>query len=135
MLSLATTLRTLPRRISLPSARLQAAAAANIHTTAPTRAYKDDQDRESLNPKAPYGSQSKGEEAASHNPDAYSRGKTDPAKVKRDNPEDLEVSGANQGLSKPQGDDAGKESRPVSTDKQRRSGGKTSAGKAGKPNV
>jgi len=109
-------------------------ASRQLHTTAPVRAYKDDQDRESLNPKAPYGSQSAGDEAASHNPDAYSRKKTDPSKEKADNPEDLEVSGANQDLSKPQGDNAGKESRPSGPERKERSGGSTSAGKAGKPN-
>lgn len=110
-------------------------ASRQLHTTAPVRAYKDDQDRESLKPKAPYGSQSAGDEAASHNPDSYSRKKTDPSKEKGDNPQDLDVSGANQDLSKPQGDNAAKESRASGPDRKERSGGSTGAGKAGKPDV
>lgn len=113
---------------------LTLASRRQLHTTAPARAYKDDQDRQSLNPKAPYGSQSAGDEAASHNPDSYSRKKTDPAKEKGDNPEELDVSGANQDLSKPQGDNAAEESRPTGPDRKARSGGSTGAGKAGKPN-
>lgn len=143
MLSLAATLRTVTRSASLSSPRqIRTTAAASssssssIHTTAARRAYKDDQDRESLNPKAPYGEHGQGE--ASHNPDAYSPGKTDPAKEKRDNPEDLEVSGANQSLSKPQGDGAPQESRPSSSPSggnKPRSGGRAGKGKAGKPNL
>jgi hypothetical protein len=131
---------------SLRALRVQRPAAArlplsalgprsSIHTTGAVRAYKDDQDRESLNPKAPYGSQSKGDEAVSHNPDSYSRTKTDPASAKGSNPEELEVSGANVDLSKPQGDNAAKESRPTGPDRKERSGGNTTAGKGGKPNV
>jgi hypothetical protein len=110
------------------------ASRQSIHTTAPACSYKDDQDREALQPKAPYGSQSPGDEAATQNPDSYSRNKTDPSKEKKDEPNELEVSGANQELSKPQGDDAHKESRPTkSDDRKASSGGKTSAGKKGKP--
>ena len=96
------------------------------------RAYKDDQGRESLNPKAPYGSQSAGDEAASHNPDSYSRKKTDPSTEKKE--QDLDVSGANQDLSKPQGDNAAKESRPSGPDRKSRSGGGGGA-KAGQPDA
>ncbi|KAJ9165588.1 hypothetical protein NKR19_g189 [Coniochaeta hoffmannii] len=118
-----------------PSVPLLASLPRALHTLSPLRAYKDDQDRESLNPKAPYGSQSKGDEAVSHNPDSYSRKKTDPSKEKGDNPAELDVSGANVDLSKPQGDNAAEESRPTGPDRKGRSGGSTSKGKAGKPNV
>ncbi|OIW25200.1 hypothetical protein CONLIGDRAFT_84816 [Coniochaeta ligniaria NRRL 30616] len=110
-------------------------ASRQLHTTPRPQAYKDDQDRESLKPKAPYGSQSAGDEAASHNPDSYSRKKTDPSREKKDNPEELDVSGANQDLSKPQGDNAAEESRPSGPDRKERSGGSTGKGKAGKPDV
>lgn len=105
-----------------------------LSTTTPRPAYKDDQDRESLNPKAPYGSQSAGDEAASHNPDSYSRNKTDPPKEKSQSSGELDVSGANQELSKPQGDTAGKESAPQTEHREARSGGSSGGGKAGKPN-
>src|SRR5690349_7970287 len=78
-----------------------------LSTSLQRRAYKDDQDRESLNPKAPYGSQGGGDEATSHNPDSYNPKKTAPETEKAENPQDLDVTGANQDLSKPQGDDAG----------------------------
>jgi hypothetical protein len=117
---------------SSSSISLASTGRRQLHTTAPARAYKDDQDRESLKPKAPYGSQSKGDEAASHNPDSYSRKKTDPPQEKGDNPD---VSGANQDLSKPQCDNAAEESRPAGPDRKAKSGGSTTKGKAGKPNV
>ncbi|KAB5566883.1 hypothetical protein GE09DRAFT_749023 [Coniochaeta sp. 2T2.1] len=127
--------------LSRTLARASRALATPRPTTSPTRAfttslrrqaYKDDQDRESLNPKAPYGSQSAGDEAASHNPDSYSRKKTDPSKEKKE--QDLDVSGANQDLSKPQGDNAAQESRASGPDRKARSGG-SKGHKAGSPDA
>ncbi|KAB5542998.1 hypothetical protein GE09DRAFT_1061534 [Coniochaeta sp. 2T2.1] len=126
---LSRTLRLTPRA---PAVRLSTPSIRPLSTTFPLRAYKDDQDRESLKPKAPYGSQSAGDEAASHNPDSYSRKKTDPSKEKKE--QDLDVSGANQDLSKPQGDNAAEESRASGPDRKARSGG-SKGHKAGSPDT
>lgn len=96
---------------------------ASFHTTPAARAYKDDQDRESLKPRSHEGTKSSGDEAASKDSTAFDRNQTDPRAEKNQHPDDLEISGANQELSKPQGDDAAQEKKPAGTDKKQRSGG------------
>jgi hypothetical protein len=97
------------------------------HTTRLRLPYKDDQDRESLKPRSTeHTKSSTDEDLAAHDDAAFNPNKTRPeteqdtAAVGADgNP--LNASGANQDISKPQGDNpGGKEGAP---DKQRRSGG------------
>jgi hypothetical protein len=105
-----------------------------LHSTNVSRQpYKDDQDRESLKPRSKENtrSSSDGEIAESHGDAAFNPNKTSPEEAKdtagadtEGNP--LEVSGANQEMSKPQGDKAEGESRGgEGAGKQRASGGVT----------
>lgn len=106
-------------------------------TTSPAlRAYKDDQDRESLKPRAPYGNQASGDDNAAESKDAFDRHNTDPAKSKEKNPEDLDVSGANQEVNKPQGDNPAAEKTATRADRdgsQRSGHGGGNKTKAGRP--
>jgi hypothetical protein len=106
-------------------------------TTSPAvRAYKDDQDRESLAPRAHDGTQSSSDESAAHSEQAFDRHNTDPKKSKEENPEDLEVSGANQEINKPQGDNPAAEKTATRADREgsQRSGhGGGNKTKAGRP--
>ncbi|KAL1859519.1 hypothetical protein VTK73DRAFT_7582 [Phialemonium thermophilum] len=106
--------------------------------------YKDDQNRESLKPRSHEGSQSTSDnDVANRVSTSFSRDKTDPNgevdsakangardKDARGNP--LELSGANQSLSKPQGDDAAPARQGGPSVKKEKSSGKSSE-KHGKP--
>ncbi|KAK1771794.1 hypothetical protein QBC33DRAFT_167708 [Phialemonium atrogriseum] len=104
-------------------------------TPAPRLPYKDSQDRQSLKPRT--NGSSKGpsdEEIASGVGASYSRDATEPGSetetAKRDSADGvnpLEMTGANQEFSKPQGDGGAAENR-AGTDKKRTSG----AGNKGK---
>ncbi len=92
--------------------------------------YKDDQDRNSLKPRASDQTKSASDgDVAAHEDAAFNPKKTRPeeekdAAGKKTDSNPLEVSGANQDISKPQGDNPGGRLKP-GQDKQRRSGGKT----------
>jgi hypothetical protein len=122
----------------LPSPRLAIPSltrlARPVTTTASRQAYKDDQDRNSLKPRAHDGTSSSSDESAAHSEHAFDRTNTDPAKSKEENPEDLEVSGANQEINKPQGDNPSSDKGATRSERTSRSGsGGGAAKKAGKP--
>ncbi|KAJ9133044.1 hypothetical protein NKR23_g11002 [Pleurostoma richardsiae] len=105
--------------------------------TARLFAYKDDQDRNSLKPKTTEETQSGTASEAAAQDEAFDSSKTSPEEERRSANRDgspLEVSGANQGVSKPQGDkDKEKEWQKGSTNKKSSRGG--SPEKSGKPPI
>lgn len=123
-------------RAAAPRASISARA---LHTSPAARLpYKDSQDRESLKPRTAEHTQSgRDEDVAASTDAAFTPGKNDPeaeTKAAQQNGNPLSASGANQELSKPQGDEktpnksgAGKE-----VSKGGASGGK-SAQKRGEP--
>ena len=92
--------------------------------------YKDDQDRNSLKPRASDQTKSAADgDVAAHEDAAFNPNKTRPEEAKdaagkKTDANPLEVSGANQDISKPPGDNSGGRLKP-GQDKERRSGGKT----------
>lgn len=131
-----TTLRLPTTALLRPFSRTTPIAHRTITTSLPRRAYKDDQDRESLAPRAHDGTQSSSDESAAHSKHAFDRNNTDPKQSKEEDPEDLEVSGANQEINKPQGDnpDATHKSSTKSDRTARSGAGGGSATKSGKAN-
>ncbi|TPX10227.1 uncharacterized protein E0L32_001424 [Thyridium curvatum] len=115
------------QRRSVPA--LCAAGARPFHgAAARCLPYKDDQDRESLKPRAQDSSKSSSDDdAAAHSDAAFNPDKTSPEAAKKSakqasNGDPLEASGANQDISKPK--EAKKEVQGGSKqDKKKRSGG------------
>jgi hypothetical protein len=66
--------------------------------------YKDDQDRESVKPRSSEATKSGSDNDAAHSEAAFNPQKTRPGPEKEASNEELEVSGANQQVSKPRGD-------------------------------
>ncbi|KAH7312393.1 hypothetical protein B0I35DRAFT_480850 [Stachybotrys elegans] len=109
------------------------------HSTVPvSQAYKDSQDRNSLRPSSAENTKSGRDDDAAANPDAaFNPKKTSPEEAERTanknsatdtNP--LEVSGANQEMSKPTGDE--KTKKKSGAGKETRKGGKSGSGDAPK---
>lgn len=120
--------------------RMAIAPARNYRATSAARLpYKDTQDRESLKPSGTEGSKSgRDSDIATNNPDAaFNPDKTSPEAAKSTSGPDIEFSGANQDMSKPQGDEkqANKQrGQGKEMDKGGASGGK-SPPKKGTPGV
>lgn len=103
------------------------AAMRSYHAAPALRyAYKDTQDRESLKPTGTEGTRSgRDGDTAEMNPDAaFNPDKTSPEEARRTGGSELDVSGANQEVSKPQGD----EKAPNKSDKEVRKGGSSGGG-------
>ena len=109
-------LRSLTSAAAAPRASLPAATAARrrfLHSTPAVKMpYKDDQDRESLKPRASENTKSGTDGDLADNPDAaFNPDKTSPeaahaaAAAGRDTSDPLEASGANQSINKPRGDE------------------------------
>ena len=118
-------LRARASRAPLTSSRTAPIAIRQLHQTASVRAYKDDQDRESLKPKAHEYSQSGTDDgAAAQEAAAFDPSKTDPESAKETagkgpgsgNP--LEFSPANKGAAE---GGAGREEDKTKGGKQKRS--------------
>lgn len=92
-----------------------------------SRPYKDDQDRESLRPKPSEGTKSGTDDAAAESDAAFDRHDTDPESERKRGGKPLDASGANQELSKPQGDEGKKEAEAG------KGGDKSKASKGGSP--
>lgn len=116
------------RQSLLPRASVQSAAAASpFHTAPPTRSpYKGDQDRESLKPQSTQGSMSGTDQEAAESDAAFDPSTTRPESEKKQaekgsggNP--LETSGANQGKSKPLGEEGGGETHNVTKQENKKS--------------
>lgn len=112
-------------------------AARAYHTTPIARfPYKDSQDRESLKPQtAEHTKSGRDDDAAAAGKAAFDRGITTPegardAAAEERGSDPLEVSGANEGLSKPRGDERSKNDRGAG--KEVRKGGRSGAGGASK---
>ena len=106
---------------SLPTVR-------NLHgTVSLSRPYKDDQDRESLKPKPSEGTKSGTDDAAAESDAAFDRHDTNPESERERGGKPLDASGANQKLSKPQGDEGKKEAEAG------KGGDKKTASKGGSP--
>ncbi|KAK1988116.1 hypothetical protein LZ30DRAFT_777128 [Colletotrichum cereale] len=103
--------------------RTFAGAAARRH------AYKDTQDRESLNPSATEGTKTGRDSDVAHEEGAFDPSTTRPAAEKDEAGGALDVSGANQAASKPQGDKADGDG---GAGKETRKGGKSSRSSAAK---
>ncbi|OLN86152.1 hypothetical protein CCHL11_04083 [Colletotrichum chlorophyti] len=115
-----------------PLARAQPAA-RTISNTAPARfAYKDSQDRETLKPGGTEGTKTGRDSEVAHDKAAFDPSTTRPESERDEGGNVLNVSGANQEASKPQGDHGDGER---SVGKETRKGGKSAGGdspKAGK---
>lgn len=86
-------------------ARTPAATRAFANAAARRYAYKDTQDRESLNPSGTEGTKSGRDSEVAHEKEAFDPSTTRPGAEKREaDGGALDVSGANQAASKPQGD-------------------------------
>ncbi|KAK1579780.1 uncharacterized protein LY79DRAFT_672278 [Colletotrichum navitas] len=130
-------LRTLNFRAAAVQPRFTAGAAATRSRAfaggaARRHAYKDTQDRESLNPSGTEGTKTGRDSDVAHEDGAFDPSTTRPGTEKDEaGGGSLDVSGANQAASKPQGDKAAGDSGPG---KETRKGGKSggsSAAKAG----
>ncbi|OHE90351.1 hypothetical protein CORC01_14353 [Colletotrichum orchidophilum] len=95
-------------------------------------AYKDTQDRESLNPSSNEGTRTGRDSEVAHEKKAFDPSTTQPKGEKKEDSGTLDVSGANQAVSKPQGDNPGKEGAGKETRKVGSSSGAGSAPKAGR---
>jgi hypothetical protein len=96
------------RARSITTSRSAIAPLRSYHATPAVRyAYKDSQDRESLKPGGTEGSKSgRDGDMARDNPDAaFNPSKTSPEEAQGTSDSELEFSPANQGMSKPQGDE------------------------------
>ncbi|TQN68426.1 hypothetical protein CSHISOI_07030 [Colletotrichum shisoi] len=103
------TLRTLNlgAAAARPSLTARTPTATRAFTNAAARryAYKDTQDRESLNPSGTEGTKSRRDSEVAHEKGAFDPSTTRPGAEKREaDGGALDVSGANQAASKPQGD-------------------------------
>ncbi|GJC87535.1 hypothetical protein ColLi_10373 [Colletotrichum liriopes] len=119
-------LRTLNLRAAAARPSFAAApAASRTFTRAAARryAYKDTQDRESLNPSGTEGTKTGRDSDVAHEKEAFDPSTTRPGSEKGEADGDaLDVSGANQAASKPQGDKAGGDG---GAGKETRKGGKS----------
>ncbi|KAL0941835.1 uncharacterized protein CTRU02_204599 [Colletotrichum truncatum] len=98
--------------------------------TASTRfAYKDDQDRNTLKPGSTEGTKSGRDQDVAEDSEAFNPSTTRPETERESGGSDLEVSGANQGMSKPQGDSPGAKG---GAGKETRKGGKSGGGSSPK---
>ncbi|KAH6678836.1 hypothetical protein F5X68DRAFT_263821 [Plectosphaerella plurivora] len=96
------------RARSMTAPRMVVAPLRSYHITPAVRyAYKDSQDRESLKPSGTENSKSgRDSDIASNNPDAaFNPSKTSPEEAQAAGGSDIEFSGVNQDMSKPQGDE------------------------------
>jgi hypothetical protein len=126
-------LGTIPRR---PVRTRQSWPSRSYQSSAQLLAYKHSQDRESLKPDRGENTKSGQDgDAASQSDAAFNPNETDPQKEKNtagegaeSNP--LEVSGANQGVSKPQGDEKTGQKRGAGKETQK--GGASGSGDAPK---
>ncbi|KAG6005422.1 hypothetical protein E4U43_000587 [Claviceps pusilla] len=127
----------LPRTTSLLRARVHRAYHPSPLVRIP---YKDAQDRQSLKPQSAEQTRSaRDDDAASSAPQtAFQEGGNEPGEARRRASEEadggadpLGVSGANQELSKPQGDEGGKKH---GAGKEIRKGGRSRGGDGGKKN-
>ena len=118
--------RTPQAGLALPSIR-------NYHgTVSLSRPYKDDQDRQSLKPKPSEGTKSATDDAAAQSDAAFDRHDTNPESEKQRAGKPLDASGANQDLSKPQGEGDKEMKAGQGSDKTKPSKG-ASPKKHGKP--
>ncbi|KAK2041311.1 hypothetical protein LZ31DRAFT_577765 [Colletotrichum somersetense] len=127
-------LRTLNLRAAVPRPRFTAPIRSRTFAGGAARrhAYKDTQDRESLNPSGTEGTKTGRDSDVAHEAGAFDPSTTRPGAEKDEaGGGSLDVSGANQAASKPQGDKADGEG---GAGKETRKGGKSggsSAAKAG----
>ncbi|WYZ37778.1 hypothetical protein EsH8_II_001284 [Colletotrichum jinshuiense] len=124
------------RSLNLRAARRSPFGASSSTTTITTRTFastpatrfasKGTQDRESLNPSSNEGTKSGDDSEAAHVKGAFDPSTTRPGKERKEaNGNTLDVSGANQEVSKPQGDNPNGKG---GTGKGAKKGGKSSGG-------
>ncbi|KAF4776172.1 hypothetical protein HER10_EVM0004095 [Colletotrichum scovillei] len=103
------TLRAAAARTSSFRASLPTTTATRPFTASSTTrfAYKDTQDRESLNPASNEGTKTGRDTEVAHEKEAFDPSTTRPKGEKSEDSGTLDVSGANQAASKPQGDNPG----------------------------
>ncbi|TEA15954.1 hypothetical protein C8034_v001431 [Colletotrichum sidae] len=119
---------------ALRPANMRVARAVRVPTTirglaytAATRfPYKDDQDRNDLKPRSTEGTKTGTDSEAAQSSEAFDASKTRPESERAANGPELEVSGANQEVSKPQGDKPDGRTPGKETRKGGRSGGGSS---------
>ncbi|KAF6833583.1 hypothetical protein CPLU01_05459 [Colletotrichum plurivorum] len=87
--------------------------------------YKDDQDRNTLKPRSTEGTKSGRDEDVAKDSEAFDPSRTRPETQRQGGGPELEVSGANQEVSKPQGDKPGDKG---GAGKETRKGGKSGGG-------
>ncbi|KAL9942707.1 hypothetical protein D7B24_004814 [Verticillium nonalfalfae] len=121
--------RLATRRTPLATTTTTTAAAARpLHTTSPRAAYKDTQDRESLQPGGTEGTKSGRDSDTGNLASAFDPSVTSPEGAKeanrRQGKEELDVSGASQEVSKPRGDEKSGQETP----REVRKGGASSGG-------
>ncbi|KXH46827.1 hypothetical protein CSIM01_12652 [Colletotrichum simmondsii] len=127
------TLRAATARTSSFRASLPATATRPFTASSTTRfAYKDTQDRESLNPASNEGTKTGRDTEVAHEKEAFDPSTTRPKGEKSEDSGTLDVSGANQAASKPQGDKPGGKGAGRKEGGGEGSSGAGSAPKAGK---
>lgn len=111
------------------SLRAVAAPSPSIRTfrsaAAARSPYKDDQDRNTLKPRSTEGTKSGRDDDVAKNSEAFDPSRTRPETERQGGGPELDVTGANQDVSKPQGDKPGGKG---GAGKETRKGGKSGSG-------
>ncbi|KAK1689059.1 hypothetical protein BDP55DRAFT_725886 [Colletotrichum godetiae] len=130
--NLRTAART-PFRTSVPTTTTTAATRTFTASSTPRFAYKDTQDRESLNPASNEGTKTGRDTEVAHEKEAFDPSTTRPNGEQNEDSGTLDVSGANQAASKPQGDNPGQGKGKGAGEKEGGGGGGRSSGAGSAP--